>query len=101
MNLIIAYFSAGGVSTIKYQNTVDECLKVAESHGISYDYKNKLKEAEKNYKRTMQKEQKTRLRRSKLADLIYVLQTHFNNHYFTLTPRFSHQCAPPVFMLLT
>ena len=45
--------------------------------------------------------QKTRLRRSKLADLIYVLQTHFNNHYFTLTPRFSHQCAPPVFMLLT
>lgn len=56
MDLIIAYFSAGGVSTIKYQNTVDECLKVAESHGISYDYKSKLKEAEKNYKRTMQKE---------------------------------------------
>lgn len=56
MNLIIAYFSAGGVSTIKYRNTIDECLKIAESHGISYDYKSKLKEAEKNYKRTKQKE---------------------------------------------
>ena len=30
--------------------------------------------------------QKTRLRRSELADLILVLQTHFNNHYITLTP---------------
>jgi hypothetical protein len=29
--------------------------------------------------------QKTRLRRSELADLIHVLLTPFNNHYFTLT----------------
>ena len=29
--------------------------------------------------------QKTRLHRSKLANLIHVLQTHFNYHYFTLT----------------
>ncbi len=32
--------------------------------------------------------QKTRLRRSELADLIHVLLTPFNNHYFTLTAFF-------------
>lgn len=56
MDLIIAFFSAGGVSTIQYRDTVDECLKVAESHGIPFDYQSKLKEAKKSYKKTIQKE---------------------------------------------
>lgn len=56
MDLVIAYFSAGGVSTMNYQTNIDESSKVAESHGLPFDYQRKLKEAKKNYKRAKQKE---------------------------------------------
>lgn len=55
LNLIVADFMAGGVSTLKYKENIEECRNIAKTLGIQYDAVRKLKNAKDNYEKTMKK----------------------------------------------
>lgn len=56
LNIVVADFSAGGISAMKFTENIEECKMIANGHRIQYNYEKKLIEAEDNYKKIRQKE---------------------------------------------